>query len=281
MMTTARAVYVVNIDGDQYRRPAENPYVPMHRIKKDITTYFNLDYDFDLLYKGSKILETSSLDENCFDDCTPLVVMRKDNKQIPNKFSEEEYQRPIRPSGLSRQPLATTIHKVLSLNNLLEEDIEDETESKPKSSSLVNEGYHWKPTIIYISPARSVDEEELNFSVQTSANNPLSVRSKLPSSNESIDRTIGEYLQTPSFSTEVQPAYPAGLSMNENSLETARYRSRSLTRKRTTVKLSLQRNSPSVVRSASLARTYTNNITDSLEKLSNTGNTNIIFLIVS
>jgi hypothetical protein len=238
---------VVNIDGDQYRRPAENPYIPMHKIKKDIKTYFNLDYDFDLLYKGSKILETSSLDENCLDDHTPLVVLRKDIKQVSNRFSEEESKRPPRSSSLPRQtPRATTIHKVLSINNLFEEDIEDETETKAKSSTISNEAYHWKPTtIIYLSPGRSVDDEEINLSLQTSTNNPLSSRSKLLSLNEPIDQTIDEHshsVPTPPFSTDVQPVYPTILSMNADSRQIIRYSSRSPVRKQTTVKLSLQRN---------------------------------------
>jgi len=238
---------VVNIDGDQYRRPAENPYIPMHKIKKDIKTYFHLDYDFDLLYKGSKILETSSLDENCLDDHTPLVVLRKDIKQVPNRFSEEESKRPPRSSSLPRQtPRTTTIHKVLSINSLFEEDIEDETETKAKSSTISNEAYHWKPTtIIYLSPGRSVDDEEINLSLQTSTNNPLSSRSKLPSLNEPIDQAIDEHslsVRTPPFSTDVQPVYPTVLSMNADSRQTIRYSSRSPVRKQTTVKLSLQRN---------------------------------------
>jgi hypothetical protein len=179
MTTSTRAVYVVNINGDQYRRPAENPYIPMHRIKKDIKNFFNLDYDFDLYYKGSKILETSSLDENCFDDYTPLVVFRKDNKQVSNEFSKEEYKKPKRSS--SHTPRSTAIYRVLSLNNLFEEDIEDETESKSKSSIVLNEGYHWKPTILYASPARSVDEEEKI--------NPLSLRKTSPVAVRNISLT--------------------------------------------------------------------------------------------
>ena len=56
MATSARAIYVVNIDGKQYRQPVENPYVPMLKIKKDIKNNFKLDYDFDLFIKDRKSL---------------------------------------------------------------------------------------------------------------------------------------------------------------------------------------------------------------------------------
>jgi hypothetical protein len=258
MAASARAVYIVNIDGEQYRRPVENPYVLMHKIKKDIKTYFKLDYDFDLTYKESKILETSSLNENCFDDHTPLVVLRKDD--------EEEYKRPVRSSSLPRQANhPKIIHKVLSFNNLLEEDIEDETESNCKNSSVSIEEYHWKPTtIIYITPAKSIDED-INLSLQTSTNIPLSSRSKLPSSTESINQTIIEQshaLPSPHFSTEVQPTYPVGLSATANDLRTAR--------QQTTVKLSLQRNTP-------FTRTTTKEKVDTIENLSDTGEYNYNF----
>jgi hypothetical protein len=260
MATSARAVYVVNIDGKQYRRPVENPYVLMHKIKKDIKTNFKLDYDFDLTYKGSKILETSSLDENCFDDYTPLVVLRK------NDNHEEESRRSARSSSIPRQTnRPKIIHKVLSFNNLFEEDIEDETESNCKSSSVSNEEYHWKPTtIIYIAPARSIDEE-INLSLQTSTNIPQSSRSKLPSSTESLNQTIVEHshgLPSPLFSTVVQPTYPAGLSMTATDFRTAR--------QQTTVKLSLQKNTP-------LTRTRMKDRIDSIEDLSDTGKYNYNF----
>lgn len=264
MTTSNRAVYIVNIDGKQHRQPAENPYVPMHKIKKDIKKQFELDYDFDLFYKGSKILETSSLNENCFDDSTPLVVTRKDIRQMPTRVSEEEYKRPARPISLPRQTsLSTTIHKVLSLNNLYEEDIVDETESNI-NSAVPNEGYHWKPTIIYISPARSINEEEINFSLQTSINNPLSSRSKLPNLNGSIERIIDEQsrrVETPAFSSDVQPAYPNGLSMNADYQGTPRGRSRSAATKQTIVTFSVQRNSPNT----SLTRKNVIDRVDSIE----------------
>jgi hypothetical protein len=261
MATSARAIYVVNIDGKQYRQPVENPYVPMLKIKKDIKNNFKLDYDFDLFYKGSKVSETSSLDGNCFDDYTPLIVLRKNDR---GEYSEEEYKRSTRSAGLSRQASQPKIiHKVLSLNNLFEEDIEDETESNCKNSSVSIEEYHWKPTttIIYITPARSIDED-INLSLQTSTNIPLSSRSKLPSSTESINLTNAEQSHAPSsphFSTDVQPTYPAGLSVSATDLRT--------TGQQKTVKFSLQRNTP-------ITRTTMKEKVDSVEDLSDTGKYN-------
>ena len=180
--SSARAVYVVNIDGEQYRRPVENPYVQMHKIKKDIQTYFKLDYDFDLTYKGSKILDTSALNENCFDDHTPLVVVRKDSNLL------RQISRPV------------PIHKVLSLNDLFEEEIEDETELHSKRSTVSNEAFRWKPTIIYLSPATSVTDEQINLSIHTSISRPATLT--VPT-----DRTIHEptySILSPPFSQAIQ-----------------------------------------------------------------------------
>lgn len=181
---TSKAVYVVNIDGEQYRRPAENSHVQMYKIKKDIQTYFKLDYEFDLTYKGSKISDTSSLDDNCFDDHTPLVVVQK-------------------KSNLQRQiPRPVPIHKVSSLNDLYEEDIEDETELHSNRSAVSHEAFQWKPkTIIHISPATSVTDEQINVSVHTSI-------SRIPTLTVPINRTIQEPIYSiayPPFSQVGQP----------------------------------------------------------------------------
>lgn len=241
MASSARAVYVVNIDGEQRRIPVENPYVQMHKIIKDIKTRFKLDYDFDLTYKGSKILDTSSLDENCFDDHTPLVVVRKDVEYTRHESLDGEHRNLVRSNSLPRQisrPMA--VHKVLSLEQLYEEEIEDETELHSKRSTISNEGFQWKPTIIYISPAPSVNDEQINLSFQTS-------------------------LSSPPFSQVVQPTDCT------NSLTTTNNRSPS--RPQATVKLSVQRNS-------SLTNADMKDKVDSIENLSETGNSNYRILYV-
>ena len=235
MASSARAVCVVNINGKQYRVPVENPYVQMHKIKKDIKTLFNLDYDFDLTYKGSKILDNSSLDDNCFDDHTPLVVVRKDVEYTRHESLDGECRNLARSNSLPRQiSRPMTVHKVLSLDQLYEEEIEDETELHSKRSTISNEGFQWKPTIIYISPASSVNDEKINLSFQTS-------------------------LSSPPFSEVVQPTYSANLLTTTNN--------RSPIRQQATVKLSVQRNS-------SLPTADVKDKVDSIENLSETGNSN-------
>jgi hypothetical protein len=245
-MSSVSAVYVVNIDGEQYRRPVKNSYISMHKIKQEIKTDFNLDYDFDLRYKGAKILETSLLCDNCFDDSTPLVVSRIDIKNVSNRILEKEYKRPARPQSLRRpNSLATTIHRVSSLDDLWEQEIEDTTESKGQNSIVSNDEYHWKPTInIFISPIRPIDDEEISITLQTSTDNPLTSRSKPPFLNEPINNEHSNSVPTLPFSTKVQPAYLAGSSINADSPR----RSRSPAIKQTTIRLFLERNSPVTTR---------------------------------
>lgn len=264
MATSNRAVYIVNIDGKQYRRPVENPYIRMHEIKEDIKTYFKLDYDFVLFYKGSEIIETTALFDNCLDDSTPLIVTRKDIKQISSRISEEENKKAIRPINLSYQtPPLAKVRRISSVDNFIEEDIEDETESNV-NSTVSNEGYHWKPTkaIPYKSPARSIDEEEINLSLQISINSPLSSRIKSSRLHSSIERITDEHSQdikTPPFSSEVHPAFPSNLSVNTDSQQN---RSRSPNRRQATVTFSLRNHSPAT----SLTRKNVTIRTNSIER---------------
>lgn len=259
MATSARPVYVVNINGDQFRIPAENSFVRMHKIREDIKTRFNIDYDFDLIYKGSKVLDTTSLEDNCFDDCTPLVVVRKDVESL-----NEGQRNLVRSNSLPRQisrPMA--IHKVLSLDQLYEEEIEDETEPPSNRSIVSTEGFQWKPTIIYIAPAPSVNDEQINLSFQASMNSPSSSRSRPSTLIEPIDRTTHEPTSStlsPPFSRAVQPTMPS------NPLRITNNRS-PIRQQQATVTLSVQRNSP-------LTTVDITNKVNSTENLSDTGNLN-------
>jgi hypothetical protein len=125
------------------------------------------------------------------------------------------------------------IHKVVSLESLFEEEIDDETELKNNNPTLSNEEYHWKPTFIIRPSARSIDEEEIKLTLQISTNNPLSSRSRSPCFYESIEETIDENL------------LPA------DSLRRDQRRNRPMTTKQTTVTLSLETNSPITSRKVS------------------------------
>jgi hypothetical protein len=247
----------------------------MDKIKQDIKNYFDLDYDFDLRYKGAKISETSSLYDNGFDDSTPLVVSRIDNKDTPDK-----YKRPARSQSQPRQnPLVTNIHRVSSLTKLWEQEIEDETESGVNNTTVSNEEYHWKPTInIFISSVRPIEDEETDVTIQTSNNNLLTPRFKLPSLNESTDQTTNQNSHpapTLPFSTEVQPAHPFALSINTNSPRTGR----SPTRNQRTINLLLESHSPVTARNTPLVRKNILEKTDSIENLHNTGKDGLLIIL--
>lgn len=213
-----RAVYIVNVNGEQHRRPATNPYMPMHKIKKEIQAAYQLDYEFDLYYKGSKVLETSSLDENCFDDETPLKVVPRSS---------------VRPTKLLQQsPRLTTIYKVPSRDSVFDEIIEDETETICQSSIVSNDNFQWKSPVIARHPmVRSVDEEEPHLSPKLSAR-----RAMLP-----IEIPVDETLN--------------GLPMMASHSRRNRFRSCSPVRHPTTFTISVSMNSPVSVRKNSAIRT--------------------------
>ena len=231
--------------------------MPIYKIKSAIKKDFNLDYDFDLRYKGAKVLETSLLSDNCFDDSTPLVVSRKNAKHVSHEAFEEEYKKAAQVQNFSRQtPLTITINRILSLNELYEEEIEDETKSKVYKTSISNEGYHWKPTIIVIKPADPV-HEEISFTLQTSTNNSLSSQLKPSSLNDSVDSMIDErsrsVLPMP-FSSRVRPTYSTSLSMNADSTLTVEHRGRSPMKRQRNLKLSAEKASAVTTRNASTSK---------------------------